>query len=340
IMRRLADRIYTFHQAAETTPGIDGSEAMRAVIEGNASELRAARSLNAQKVEALIAHSHKALRDMASLLDRRGASGAIRDCHGDLHLRNICLLDGEPTLFDGVEFNAEITSIDVLYDFAFLLMDLAHRGHIDLANVVFNRYLAMSGEAAYDGLAALGLFQSCRAAIRAHTTVAAAAAQPDASKTIALRAEAAAYLDLALQFLALDTPEMIAVGGLSGTGKSTVAAGLAPIRGNAPGAVILRSDVIRKRMYGAAPKDALSKEAYTRDATARVYERLAMIAATVLEQGQSVIVDAVYAVPAERDAIEAVARRVGAPFRGLWLSAPQSVLQARVAGRDGDASDA
>ncbi|MDZ7811493.1 MAG: phosphotransferase [Arhodomonas sp.] len=189
---------------------------------------------------------------LAGRLDRRAAEGRVRVCHGDLHLQNICLFKGEPTIFDCIEFNRELSDIDVLYDLAFLLMDLDHRGHGDLANTVFNRYLDRRDEA--DGVAALPLLLSMRAAIRAHVSGQAAMVQADAAAREQRRGVAAAYLEHALSLLAPAGPRLLAVGGFSGTGKSTLAYGLAPGLDPAPGARVLRSDVLRKRRYGVAPE--------------------------------------------------------------------------------------
>ena len=343
VMTRLADCIHAFHLDAEILGDVAGADAIRAVIDGNLAALRgpAAEAHDSALVDVLATRSRDEWRKVAPLLNQRGAAGAVRSCHGDLHLRNICLLDGEPTLFDGVEFNDAITSIDVLYDLAFLLMDLEHRGHRDWANVVYNRYLAMSGAEAYVGLAAMPLFLSCRAAIRAHTTVAAAKAQSDSTAAARLQDEARAYLDLAVRFLDPVAPGLVAIGGLSGTGKSSVAAGLAPGLGRAPGAVLLRSDVTRKRLFAIGPEEPLTgDDAYSAETTRNVYDGVRAIAGVALSAGYSVIADAVYARPAERAAIEAVASQAEAPFQGLWLTAPGEVLHARVAARSGDASDA
>ena len=181
----------------------------------------------------------------------------MRRGHGDLHLRNVCLFEGRPTLFDCLEFSDELASVDVLYDLAFLLMDLEHRGLADFANLVLNRYLDLTGED--DGLAAMPLFLSLRAAIRAHVTAAAMerAAQPGAKP--AMGAEARSYLDLCARLLRPRSCRLVAIGGLSGTGKSTLAAALAP----SLGARVLRSDVIRKRLFDVAPETRLPASAYT-----------------------------------------------------------------------------
>src|SRR6185436_11718511 len=135
----------------------------------------------------------------AALLDARREAGQVRQCHGDLHLRNIVLIDGQPTLFDGVEFNDEIACTDVLYDLAFLLMDLWRRGLPRHANAVWNRYLAETGE--FSGLSLLPLFLSCRAAVRAKTSATAARLQPDARRGNELQALAWEYLAMAERLL-------------------------------------------------------------------------------------------------------------------------------------------
>jgi predicted kinase len=265
---------------------------------------------------------------VGGLLDRRRAAGKVRRCHGDLHLRNICVLDGKPVLFDCIEFADAFASIDVLYDLAFLLMDLAHQGHAPAANLVCNRYLDLTGED--DGLAAMPLFLSLRAAIRAHVT-ATAGASPGESR---------AYLDRARAALDMPAARLVAIGGLSGTGKSTLAAALAPALGAQPGARVLRSDVVRKRLFGRDPEDRLPDAGYGAETTSRVYAALCEKAAVALAAGYCAIIDAVALRPEERQSFAAVARSAGVPFTGIWLEAPVAALSMRVAARRGDASDA
>jgi predicted kinase len=289
-------------------------------------------------LDRLIAAWRQLLASLAVLLERRRAEGHVRLCHGDLHLRNICLVEGRPTLFDCVEFNDEIARIDVLYDLAFLLMDLHYRHLTRLENQVFNRYLDLRDEAA--GLAALPLFLSLRAAIRAHTGAAAAARQPEPERAALQRREATAYLDAACAFLASPAPRLVAVGGLSGTGKTSLAYAIAPELGRAPGARVLRSDVLRKRLMGVAPEVRLGSEAYTPAISARVYQLLCAEAAEALSCGQAVVADAVFLKEVERDAIAEVGRAAGIPFTGLWLEAPYEVMENRIRARCADASDA
>src|SRR5206468_1703681 len=168
-----------------------------------------------------------------------------------------------------IEFSEELACIDVLYDLAFLLMDLDARALRPVGNLVLNRYLDMSGLS--DGLAALPLFLSTRAAIRAHVSATAATLAPEEADRARLRSAAQAYLDLALRFLVRREPRLVAVGGLSGTGKSTLAAALAPELGVAPGARLLRSDVVRKRLLGYPPETPLPPDAYAGTVDEQVY---------------------------------------------------------------------
>jgi aminoglycoside phosphotransferase family enzyme/predicted kinase len=340
VMARLASVVAAFHAQAEPCPDYGGADAMIRVVDGNeagrgehgASFLdRATCRRVSDESRALVARDR-------SRLEARRRSGHVRRCHGDLHLRNIVLLDGEPTLFDGVEFNDEFACIDVLYDLAFLLMDLQRRGLAGHANLVLNRYLAETGDRR--AMALLPLFLSCRAAIRAKTSATAAAMQHDDQRGRELQQLSSRYLTMAERFLHPPAPMLMAVGGLSGTGKSTLARHLAPGLGAVPGAVILRTDELRKELFGARRSGPLGPEGYTASASTRVYELLASRAAELLAAGHCVIADGVFHRSADRARIEHVARAVGVPFLGFWLQAPASVLLARVASRRGDVSDA
>ncbi|UEM19577.1 AAA family ATPase [Skermanella mucosa] len=336
LMRDLAETIASFHGGAEVVTDRGGADAMRWVVEDNVAELAERPDVfPPDRVRTLGESSAAALDRFGGLLDRRRDGGFVRFCHGDLHLRNICLVDGRPTLFDCVEFNDDIAVIDVLYDLAFLLMDLEHRGLRPLANTLLNRMLELTGDC--DGLALLPLFLSARAAVRAKVLASGAAAQPDPA---AARAEAAAYLDHAVAAIRPPGPVMVALGGLSGTGKTTVARALAPRIGPAPGAVILRSDVLRKRLLGVEEVERLPPDAYSGEMTRRVYAELLERAGRIVRAGHAVVVDAVNARPEERADLEEMARSAGVPFRGVWLEADADTLIARVRLRTGDASDA
>lgn len=339
LVRDLADRIAAFHAAAPVVAGA-GAARVRAVIEGNRASMAAlpAGILAEADCNLLAERSLALLAQLAPLLDRRAASGHVRHCHGDLHLANICLWQGRPTLFDCLEFNPELATTDVLYDVAFLLMDLSQRGLRREASLLFNRYCDMRGES--DGLAAMPLFLAMRAAVRAHVEASAAGRQDGAAARNAKIAAARHYLAAALGFLDRPAPRLIAIGGLSGTGKSTLAGQLAPLIGAAPGARWLRTDVLRKRIAGVAPEDRLPAESYTPERNAIVYEKVLEEARGVIDAGISLVLDGVFAMAAERGAVMDLARATGAPFSGLWLEAPRAVMRDRVAHRRGDASDA
>jgi aminoglycoside phosphotransferase family enzyme/predicted kinase len=274
------------------------------------------------------------------LLRDRGRRGLIRRIHGDLHLGNIVLIDGKPVLFDAIEFSEIIASGDVLYDLAFLLMDLLERGLALPANLVLNRYLAQTHQAEdLDGLAALPFFISLRAAIRAMVTAARMERAPE-TKRDSIAKSARAYFAFAQLAITPPAPKFIAVGGLSGTGKTRLARMLAPHIGPMPGAVIVRSDVERKALFGAGETDKLPGEAYTPQVTERVYAVLLDKARRILTAGHSAIVDAVFAQAQERAALAAAAKAAKLPLRGLFLTADLATRLARVGVRVQDASDA
>ncbi len=279
-----------------------------------------------------------ALEPHMDLVARRVEAGAIRRCHGDLHLRNIVLIDGNPMPFDAIEFSERIANIDVLYDLSFALMDLCERGLRPLANRLLNEWLWRIGElpaaSHEEALALLPMFLSRRASIRAFVdSQAASVSNGDTSR-------ARDYQKLALGFLQPAPPSLTAIGGLSGTGKTTMALSEAPAIGRSPGAVVVRSDVERKRLAGIGLEARMPAGSYTPEASTRTYAAMFARAEKVLRAGHSAIMDAVFARPEERAAAGALARQAGVPFRGIWLEAPKEVAQSRVAGRTGDASDA
>lgn len=294
----------------------------------------------AAAVATLARQSRDAYERILPLLSKRGRNGLVRRIHGDLHLGNIALIDGKPVLFDAIEFSDIIASGDVLYDLAFLLMDLVERSLAEPANIVLNRYLAETKRIDdLDALAALPFFLSMRAAIRANVTLARMERAP-AKEQRAIAATAAGYFAFAQRAIAPQKPKLVAVGGLSGTGKSQLARALAPHIAPMPGAVIVRSDVERKALFGVGETERLPPEAYAGDVTERVYAVLGDKARRVVEAGHSAIVDAVFARPQERTALAAAARSAGGRVHGLFLTAPLETRLARVGARSHDASDA
>ena len=340
LMRPLASSIASFHRDAPRRHDHGGASGMSWVIDGNAAAFReqGAGILDQAACEALTADARRVLSRHRAHLDARRDAGFVRQCHGDLHLRNIVILDGHPTLFDAIEFNDEIACIDVLYDLAFLLMDLWRRHLPHHANAVWNAYLGRTGD--LDGVSLVPLFLSCRAAVRAKTSVTAANLQQDPQRKRELEDTSRDYLSLARHLLHPPSPCVIAVGGLSGSGKSTVARQCAPGIGAAPGAIVIRSDEIRKRLCGAEPLQRLGPQGYTDDVTRRVYETVAERATAIVRAGYTAIADAVFARQADRDAIERAARAAQVPFFGIWLDAPAEQLIARITQRIGDPSDA
>ena len=336
----LADAVARFHNHAEPTPAYGGRAGIARVLAENAVELSRYPDLFAQaEVADLAVAADAGLAAQSSRLERRRRNGLVRRCHGDLHLRNVCLVDGKPTLFDAIEFCESFACIDVFYDLAFLLMDLWHRGLEAEANRLLNRYLWRRDD--INGLGALPLFMSSRAAIRAHVAAATRASGTQSTGTDNTSGEdARAYFGLAGTCIAPPPPRLIAVGGLSGSGKSTIARLMAPRIGGVPGALVLQSDVVRKRLFDSDPEAQLPARAYSPAAGERTYALLRDRARTALVAGASVIVDAVHARPGERRAIEEVAEDAGVSFAGFWLEAPGQVLRRRVAERGRDVSDA
>jgi uncharacterized protein len=337
IIAKLARAAATSHRRAPVIVSAGSAGALRSQIEETLTSLEAAPDVFAREPAMNLRNAmSQAFTHHESLLLAREKQGQARRCHGDLHLRNIALIDGEPVLFDAIEFDETIATCDVLYDLAFLLMDLWTRGLRQEANLLFNRYLWICDdlEAQLKGLSLLPLFLSLRAAIRAKVAL----LQPGEARLQA--AEARRFFAAACAFLLPARLRMIAVGGLSGTGKSSVAAALGPSIGRAPGAVHLRSDIERKRLFGVGEFDRLPREAYLPQASPPVYQRLRDLASIALASGQSTILDAVHLRPFERAAAREVGIGNGACFTGLWLEAPLELLRERVAKRARDASDA
>ena len=341
-MAPLAQVIADFHESADRLLNPDqGVVPLEGILRDNEQELVSKSEVIAEDAAHELARlSREKLAALAPLLKARARGGYVRHCHGDLHLRNIVEIDGKPVLFDAIEFDDQLATIDVLYDLAFLLMDLGKRGLSAHANAVLNAYLDREGSTGnLVGLAALPLFLSMRAAIRAKVELL-RARTGSSGEAVGTSEEARSYFALARSFLAPGAPRLIAVGGLSGSGKSAISRAIAPYIGAFPGAVHVRSDVERKRLFGVAPSERLPERAYAPEVSDQVYAICRKRALMALEGGQAVIVDAVHAKEDERAAIASVAAKEGVPFTGLWLEAPAEVMRERVASRASDVSDA
>jgi aminoglycoside phosphotransferase family enzyme/predicted kinase len=330
-----ADAIAASHEGAPRAPETPWVNSIPKIIEGYTLAFRQAACFSPDDIEELAAASQSAFSRLRGLLEQRGAQGHVRRCHGDLHLANIVLIEGKPVLFDAIEFDERIASIDVLYDLAFPLMDLLRYGRPAAANALLNRYLAVTPIDHLDALATLPLLMSMRSAIRAHVML----ARSDADKEKNIKT-ARRYFDLAVALIHPPRPTLTAIGGLSGTGKSVLARGLAPCLAPQPGAVVLRSDTVRKQLLGVSETDRLPASAYQPEASERVYQELTQRAVRVLSQGHSVVVDAVFAREAERAAIRGAAQEMDRRFVGFFLKTDLATRQSRVGSRKADASDA
>jgi aminoglycoside phosphotransferase family enzyme/predicted kinase len=324
LLDQIADAVAEFHLSLPPVPGVRPD--MEAIAEGNVASAVGA-GLPENETIAWRDEMLARLRALIERRDARAASGFVRRCHGDLHLGNLCLWRGRPVLFDALEFDESLGNIDVAYDLAFLLMDLEHRVNRAAANRVLNRYVARTGDA--DLVSLLPVCLSMRAMIRAHV---------EARSRHADRV--GAYRTAALRYLKPPAPVVIAIGGLPGAGKSTIARALAPSLGASPGALVLRSDEIRKRQHDAPPEQRLPPTAYTELKSTAVFSELASLVEIAAKGGHAAIGDATFMDFAHRAVVEAAAAQAGVPFFGIWLSAPLAVLEQRIAARTGDASDA
>lgn len=341
IVHAVADTIAAFHGAAETSSAWGGADELARIARSDAGTIaRFTPDLFDPGQSGRVARATlAAIEAQRVLLEWRRQNGFVSHTHGDLHLANIYLDGNRPTLFDAIEFDDRLAQNDALYDLAFLLMDLWHRGLRGEANRVFNRYLLRTDD--LGGLPALPLFLSMRAGIRTQVCAITAAGQNDntAQGSEAMREDAGRYMDLAAAALAPPPPLLVALGGFSGSGKSHLGAALAPLLGAMPGAVHLRSDEIRKVMLGQDPETPLDQTAYTSAVSGRVYGQLRHRAGQALEAGHAVIADAVHNRPDSRDVLAKLAARCGVPFLGIWLDADPALMADRIRRRRDDASE-
>ena len=325
LLKALADTVFFFHAGLAPIIKKDWPNELLRLIDGNRIAARYTRldsKMLTQWYELAVGAVHARWADFAA----RGEGGFIRRTHGDLHLGNICLWKSKPTLFDALEFDENLATIDTAYDLAFLLMDLNQRLGSATANLVFNRIIARNGDAAMVPL--LPLYLSLRAIIRAHVT----ALSGDLSVTNVL-------LGSAIKYLQPNPVALIAIGGLPGSGKSTLAYRLAPRFGSSPGGLVLRHDEIRKQLAGFAPERKLDPSFYTPEMNDRV-ERRSLDLMKASDFSRTIIVDATCRNPLFQQAIEDAARAHKIAFFGFWLTAPSAALEERVGARKADASDA
>lgn len=338
---QIADAVYRYHADAACHQEVDSVAALHHIIDEIDTAFTRSKDFvpQAQRNDFRV-RAQTALANAGDVLQLRAKTGHVRRCHGDLHLRNIVMRNGCPVMFDALEFSEELATIDTLYDLAFLLMDIDRAGQRKSANLILSRYLWRTNDQAdLEGLRGLPLFMALRAAIRAMVSLQRAERNSTGTEG-SDRLEAKRYLKSAIGYLSPPPPCLLAVGGFSGTGKSTLASSLAPLLGAAPGALHLRSDLERKALFHVEETERLPADAYTQAVSDKVYARMLAKARATLASGHAVVMDAVFSKPAERAKAEDLAIAAGVPFEGLWLAAPPDILVRRVGARTGDASDA
>jgi hypothetical protein len=338
LMQETGVRVAAMHRAA---PERDRPQPLLSLARSEASELREGAALIGEAAGRLAGAVEAEAEARAGLAGTR----PMRRCHGDLHLRNLVLWRGAPAAFDCIDFTEaeNFVWIDPLYDLAFLLMDLSHRGLAALRPAVLSAWAEEMAagpgarvDLAYGGLGLLPLHEALRAGIRAKIA-GLAAASAEGETCAAKAAEGAEYAALGLRLLAeRPRPRVIAVGGRSGTGKTTLARGLA----EHAGAVVLRSDRLRKGLAGVAETDRLPPESYTPESARAVYDAMQARARMILAGGHPVILDAAHLEAGERAGAARLAEEAGVPFDGIWLEGDPDILAARIRARERDASDA
>lgn len=340
---RLAATIARFHARLPAAPpdsAFGTPEAIHAPVLQNFEQLAPLLDTeDAKQLARLHSASEREFAACAPQFTQRRQAGRIRECHGDLHLGNIVLLKGEPTPFDGIEFNAGFRWIDVMNEVAFLAMDLWYRERADLALRFLNGYLELTGD--YEGASVLRFYLAYRAVVRAKID-AMRAHQTDTQPREAKSAMAGChgYLALAEDCLAWQRPALIIMHGLPGSGKTTVAqSALEQLL-----AIRIRSDVERKRLYGLAPlqdsRSGIGDGIYSTAATQRTYARLHELAHGLLGAGFSVIVDAAFLKHAEREQFRQLAQEMAAPFVILDIQASAATMRQRILQRQTQARDA
>jgi aminoglycoside phosphotransferase family enzyme/predicted kinase len=341
---RIAERVARFHAEIPSAPqdsACGTPEAVLAPMLHNFDHILSAAGEPSTRnsVARLRQWTRERFEVLRPCLAQRRRDGFVRECHGDMHRGNIALDDGEPIIFDGIEFSPTLRWIDTMNELAFLVMDLREIGKEGLARRLINRYMEIAGD--YEGLAVIRFYQVYRAMVRAKV-IAIRMRQPGADR---LRdcAELHRYLELAKRTTRPLRPRMFITHGLSGSGKTELGHRL---REHLP-LIQLRSDIERKRLFHlpleiqtAAGVDA---GIYTKDATRRTYERLVELAGVVLASGYSVMLDATFLRRDQRDAARALADRLGSSFTILALDAPLRILRERIRVRlttGADASEA
>lgn len=340
----IAEQVAHFHlhieKAVADTPYGEPEQVWQPVAE-NFTQIREreTRAAPLAQLTSLQKWSERSFAQFTPIFKQRKRDGFVRECHGDLHLRNIAWFDGKPIIFDCIEFNPALRWIDVMSDMAFLFMDLIDRGQSSLAYRVLDRYLTHTGD--YTGLSVLPFYFVYRALVRAKVDrIRLSQSDISGSERATDEAEFTGYLQLAERFTQRGKPRLIITWGLSASGKSWISERLV----QSLGAIRLRSDVERKRLAGldvtARAASEIAKGIYTPQMSDRTYAYLLEQARTILNAGFTVIVDAAFLEAQRRKPFVQLAHDMQIPFLILQCVASASTLRKRICQRRGDASDA
>jgi aminoglycoside phosphotransferase family enzyme/predicted kinase len=315
-------------------------EALKTAMLQNFQQVRAypLRPRELQQLAAVEAWSLARHRDLLPTLQRRVREGRVIDGHGDSHLGNMAIIDGALCLFDCIEFNAAFRIVDSIAEIAFLDMDLNARGHPGESHRLLSDYLEYAGD--FGGLALLDLYRSYYAMVRAKVKLLRVPADTPQLAESEAYAELRRYLDLAHRYCQSRRRFLVITHGVSGSGKSTAAGKLV----EASGAVRIRSDVERKRLFGLAPEQRSRPEdaarLYSSTLSKRTFQRLGELATTVLDAGFAVIVDGTFLHRRVRDDFRQLARRLDVPFAILDCVAAPDAIRERLRARERAAQDA
>lgn len=325
----LATQIADFHlktPAVATDHPLCSAAAIMAPLRQNFEQIRPLLSDKAdlQQIDALEAWTESSFKRLEPLLTQRAANGLVRECHGDLHLGNATLLNGQVALFDCIEFNEPFRLIDIASDAAFLAMDLEDRGLKSLSRRFINAWLEQTGD--YDSIDLLNLYKAYRALVRAKVNLFRLGQEQDAVARAVILRQYRSYADLAETYSAIPSRFLAITHGVSSVGKSQVAMRLV----EALGAIRIRSDVERKRLFGkqqANQAGQLHTGIYSAEASAATYAHLHVLAERILQAGFPVVIDATYLQGEQRRGARQVAERNGVPSLILDCHAPEAVIR-------------
>ena len=348
-MDAIAHMVADFHQTTDVADGAmdyGNNDSVYQPVEENFRQIN--EHLDTEhytvKLKTLSQWSKSELTNQQTVFMQRKADGFIRQCHGDMHLRNLVWLNNKPMAFDCIEFNPKLSWIDVISEIAFLIMDLQHRQQAQLANRFLNSYLEVTGD--YAGLSVLPFYLCYRALVRAKVNSLRLDQQNitenERQQTLT---EFESYLELATSYVKQSTPKLIITRGLSASGKSTVSQQLL----DTLGAIRIRSDVERKRLFGINSTKRVSSDKtpgeidsgiYSSQASLQTYNKLAELASDIICAGYSVIVDAAFLKHEQREPFQLLSKRLAVTYIIMQVTAPADVLRQRINNRKNDVSDA